>query len=107
MRQIELVANQSHDGFYFYSPSADYFFVTKFGKYLRKNPWVVALIEKSLKDDGCTWRGIYGKFQLKDMLRRGSIELKTCSHGDYYSITGDGWSCGDFKEKRVTKIYQM
>lgn len=107
MKQIELTLNQTFDGYYFYTPQADYFFVTDFCKYKRKNPWLVALIDKCLKDNGCTYRGMVGCFQLKDMLQRGTIELKTCSHGDYYSIKGDGYGCGDFVKNRKTIIYQV
>lgn len=107
MQQIELTLNQVRGGYYFYTPQADYFFVTDFSKYKRKNPWIVAIIDDCLKKQGCTWRGIWGGFQLKDMLQKGTIELKTCTHGDYYSIKGDGYSCGDFVKNRETKIYQI
>ena len=107
MKQIELTLNQVCEGYYFYTPQADYFFVTDFCKYKRKNPFLIALIDKCLKDNGCTYRGTVGLFQLKDMLQRGTIELKTCTHGDYYSIKGDGYSCGDFVKSRETKIYQL
>lgn len=107
MKQIELKLNQTFDGYYLYTPQVDFFFVTDFCKYKMKNPYLVALIDKCLKDNGCTYRGMFGDFQLKDMLHQGTIELKTCSYGDYYSIKGDGYSCGGLINNRTTKIYQV
>lgn len=107
MKQIDLTYNQVLGGYYFYTPRCDYFFVTDFCKYRRKNPFLVAVIEKCLNDDGCTYRGMFGGRKVKDMLEKATIELKTCSHGDYYSIKGDGFGYGDFKDRRETKIYQV
>jgi hypothetical protein len=107
MEKLDLSLNKPMNGYYFYTPKVDYFFITDFCKYKRKNPYLVALIDKCLKDNGCTYRGTTGCFQLKDMLQRGTIELKTCSHGDYYSIKGDGYDFGNFLKNRETKIYQV
>lgn len=107
METMLLAKNQKYDGYYFYTPQVDYFFVTDFCKYKRKNPFLVALIDKCLKDNGCTYRGMVGCLKMKDMLQRGTIELKTCSHGDYYSIKGDGYGFGDFVNNRETKIYHV
>lgn len=107
MKQIKLTLNRSFDGYYFYTPQVDYFFVTDFCKYQRKNPYLVALIDKYLKDNGCFYRGMTGCFQLKDMLQRGTIELKTLSCGDYYSIRGDGYSYGDFVMNRKIIVYKI
>lgn len=107
MEKIELTLNQSCNGYYLYTPKIDFFFVTDFCKHKRKNPYLIALIDKCLKDNGCTYRGMFGGFQLKDMLHQGTIELKTGIHGDYYSIKGDGYSCGDFVKNRETKIYHV
>lgn len=105
MEQIKLTLNQKCDGYFFKTPTTNYFFVTDFSKYQRKNPFIVKIIDECLKSDGCTWRGIYGGFKLKDMLQRSTIELKTCKQGDYYNIVGDGFCYGDFVNNRETKIY--
>jgi hypothetical protein len=104
MERKELSKNQKCLGYYFYTPNTDWFFITDSSK---RTPTLVNAINDCLLQHGCTYRGMVGCFKLKDMLQRGSIELKTCSHGDYYSISGDGWSCGDFVKNRETKIYQV
>jgi hypothetical protein len=107
METIELTKNQKYDGYYFFSPSADFFFITDFSKYKRKNPWIVKRIDDCLKKNDCTWRGHCDAFQLKDMLQRATIELKSNGHGDYYNIRGDSFGCGDYVWNRETKIYQV
>lgn len=108
MKQVKIEINQKYDGYYFYSPQADFFFITDFSKYPRKNPWIVKLIDDILKKNDCTWRGHFDAFQLKDMLQRATIELKSNINGDYYNINGDDFGgCGDYTWNRDTKIYKL
>lgn len=58
MDELHLTKGQKHDGYYFYSPQTDFFFVTDFAKHPRKNPWIVKLIDDILKKNDCTWREI-------------------------------------------------
>jgi hypothetical protein len=107
MDELHLTKGQKHDGYYFYSPQTDFFFVTDFAKHPRKNLWIVKLIDDILKKNDCTWRGHFDTLQLKDMLQRATIELQSNGHGDYYNIRGDGFGCGDYVWNRQTKIYQL
>jgi hypothetical protein len=107
MKTIELTKNQKYDGYYFFSPQKDFFFITDFSKYKRKNPWIVKRIDDCLKENDCTWRGMFDNFKLKDMLQRATIELKSNGHGNYYDIKGDGFSYGDYTWNRETKIFKL
>lgn len=107
MERINLTKNQKYDGYYFFSPSADFFFITDFSKYKRKSPWIVKLIDECLKKNGCTWRGVFDSWDLKDALERGTIELKSNGLGDYYNIDLNGCHCGDYVWNRETIIYQL
>jgi hypothetical protein len=93
MRIVRIEKGKSYNGYYLFTQNADYFFITKSK---RKNPFMVAMIKKTLNTTQ----------DVKESLQLGTIELKTCSHGDYYSISGDGWGCGDLVKNRQTIIYQ-
>lgn len=92
-------------GYYFFTPKCDYFFVTD-AKI--KSPQLVAKIDAKLKEDGCTYRGSFGTFELKDMLEKATIEhKKTQMLGWYYDVKGDGFSGGSFDNVKQTKIIQL
>ncbi len=93
MEIVSIKKGKSYNGYYLFTPNADYFFISN---RKRKNPFMVSLIKKELS---------LGK-DVKESLQFGTIELKTCSQGDYYSINGDGWGCGGLVKNRQTIIYQ-
>lgn len=94
------------NGFYFYTPTKEFFFVTNQTK---KTPKLVKAIENILTTLGCNYRGTFGQFNLKDMLYLGTCEIKhTEKFGDYYSIHGEGWGgAGSFLSENKTKIIHL
>jgi hypothetical protein len=103
MKITSIVQGESYNGYYLFTPSADFFFITNDR---RRHLHMVATIKHYLhKHHG--FKNIYmDGTDVKNQLQLGTIELKSCSHGDYYSINGDGWGCGDLVKNRKTIIYQ-
>lgn len=103
MEITSIEQGKSYNGYHLFTPSADYFFITK---NRRRNPYMVEVIKWYLyRFHG--FQNIYkDNTNVKNLLQLGTIELKTSSHGDYYSINGDGWGCGDLVKNRQTIIYQ-
>lgn len=94
------------NGFYFHTPRKEFFFVTNQTK---RTPKLVGAIDKLLRERGCIYRGTFGTFQLKEMLRPGVCEIKhTEKFGDYYDIHGDGWGgCGHFLHENFTEVVKL
>lgn len=92
-------------GFYFYTPTCDWFFVTNQTKKTQK---LVEKIDECLKGNNCTYRGTIGTFQLAEMLQPATIEKgESEKWGVYYSIKGKGFSAGDFLKNKLTQIVRI
>lgn len=96
-------------GYYFHTPSKEYFFVTKQAKRTEK---LCKAIEDYLVEDGCRrvyngkYRGIVGDFSIHDCLQAATCEVKhTEKFGDYYDIKGENFGgAGGFVSEGKTKI---
>lgn len=92
-------------GFYFYTPLCDWFFVTE---QTRKTEKLVEKIDEILKGNDCNYRGSFGRFHLKEMLRPATIEKgESEKWGVYFKISGDGFSAGDFLKNKLTQIVHL
>jgi hypothetical protein len=92
-------------GFYFYTPSCDWFFVTNQTKKTQK---LVEKIDEILKGNCCTYRGTFGTFNLSEMLQPATIEKgESEKFGVYYNIKGKGFSAGDFLKNKLTQIVRI
>ena len=99
-------------GFYFYTPSMEYFFVTNQTKRTEK------LCEKvlhALEQDGCrfvyggAYHGAFGTFSIHDKLEAATCEVKHAEKfGDYYDIKGENFcGAGGFVKDGKTKIVSL
>lgn len=96
-------------GFYFNTPSKEYFFVTKQTKRTAK---LCKDVENYLIEDGCrfvrngAYHGAFGTFSIKDKLQLATCEVKhTEKFGDYYDIKGENFGgAGGFVSEGKTKI---
>jgi hypothetical protein len=96
-------------GFYFNTPSKEYFFVTKQTKRTAK---LCKDVENYLIEDGCRfvwdgkYHGAFGNFSIHDKLQAATCEVKhTEKFGDYYDIKGDDFGgAGSFVSENKTKI---
>lgn len=95
-------------GYYFYTPSKEYFFVTEQTKRTEK---LCRKIEDCLIKNGCIYvkdgkyRGV-GVFSIHDKLEPATCEIKhTEKFGDYYDIKGEGFGgAGGFVSEGKTVI---
>lgn len=109
MNIVESIREQSMKGYYFYTPSKEYFFVTE---QMRRTEKLCKAVEDYLIEDGCRrvyngkYHGVCGDSSIKDKLKAGTCEVKhTENNGDYYNIKGEGWGgCGSFVHDGKTKI---
>lgn len=95
-------------GFYFYTPSKMYFFVTKQTKRTDK---LCKSVEDYLVEDGCRfvydgkYHGAYGTFSIREKLEPATCEVKhTEKFGDFYDIKGENFGVGGFAKDGKTKI---
>ena len=96
-------------GFYFYTPSKMYFFVTK--QTMRTKKFCKA-VEEYLHEDGCRfvydgkYHGAYGTFTLREKLEPATCEVKhTEKLGIFYEIKGENFVVGGFsKEGRIKLV---
>lgn len=94
-------------GFYLYTPNKDYFFVTDIKCKTRK---LIQTVNQILTADGCTYRGKYGGFTLREMLQGAQLEKKRDDqHGTYYDVFGNGFfhstiACGKKREMSVHNV---
>lgn len=96
-------------GFYFFTPKMEYFFVTSQS---RRTESFCELVESKLKDLGCTsvfdgkYHGMFGNFSIHDKLEPATLEVKhTNKFGAYYDVKGSSFSAGSFvSEKKLTIV---
>lgn len=96
-------------GFYFNTPSREYFFVTN---QKRRTDKLCKAVEDYLVEDGCrfvyggAYHGAFGTFSLKEKLEAATCEIKhTEKYGDYYSINGENFGgAGGFVKDGKAKI---
>lgn len=96
-------------GYYFQTPSKEYFFVTNQTKRTAK---LCEKVLQALEEDDCEYivngkyYGTFGVFSIKDKLEAATCEVKhTEKFGDYYDIKGDNFcGAGSFVSEGKTKI---
>lgn len=92
-------------GFYFYTPSVDWFFVTNQTK---KTKQFVEKVNEVLAGNNCNYRGTFGTFNLSEMLQPATIEKKESEKfGVYFEIRGKDFSAGDFLANKLTQIVRI
>ena len=98
-------------GYYFYTPKKEYFFVTEQTK---RTDRLCAKVLQVLEDDECEYivngkyYGAFGVFSIHDKLEKGTCEVKhTEKFGDYYDIKGEGWGGkgGFVSENKIKVVY--
>lgn len=95
-------------GFYFYTPRKEYFFVTKQTKRTDK---LCEKVLQALEQDGCEYivngkyYGKYAVLSIREKLEPATCEVKhTEKFGDYYDIKGENFGAGGFAKDGRTKI---
>lgn len=95
------------EGFYYYTPRVDYFFVTNQQKRTKN---LCEKVKAKLEADGNLYTGTFGTFSIHDMLDHGTIEREVSEKwGVSYNIRGDGyrWSAGSFEKDKHTEIVYL
>ena len=87
-------------GFYFFTPKMEYFFVTS---QTRRTESFCELVESKLQELGCEsvfdgkYHGAFGDFSIHDKLEPATLEVKyTEKFGGYYDVKGSNFSAGCF-----------
>ena len=95
-------------GFYFYTPSKEYFFVTK---QTRRTKKFCKSVEEYLTEEGCrfVYDGMYHShyghiFSIHDKLEPATCEVKHTKFGDYYDIKGKKLCRGGFVKDGRRKL---
>lgn len=94
-------------GFYFYTPSREYFFVTK---QTRRTKKFCKAVEEYLNEDGCRfvhdgmYHDIYATFSIREKLEPATCEVKETNLGAYYDIQGKKLCRGGFAKDGRRKL---
>ena len=94
-------------GFYFYTPSREYFFVTK---QTRRTKKFCKSVEEYLNEDGCRfvhdgmYHGSITTFSIHDKLEPATCEVKQTKFGAYYDIRGKKLCRGGFIKDGKRKL---
>jgi len=95
-------------GFYFFTPKVDYFFVCE---NLTRTPGKVRKIDEILRSRfNCAYRGQSGRWALKELLSPATIEEKATSWGlKYYDIKGLSYkfSAGSPTNVKRTEVIRL
>lgn len=96
-------------GFYFFTPKMEYFFVTSQS---RRTDSFCNLVESKLQDLGCKsvfdgkYHGAFGDFSIHDKLEPATLEVRHTERcGDFYDIKGNNFTAGSFvSDNRLTIV---
>lgn len=94
------------NGWYFYTPTVDYFFVTN---QKRKSDKMMKAISQKLQEFGANYVcNIANIYSLSPYVQKATYEAKLSEiHGVMHSICGDIFGAGDFEKNKHCEVIKL